>query len=480
MGLLRISVRGIGLVSTVILARLLVPADFGIVAMAMSILAFLELATAFSFDIPLIQKQDADRNDFDSAWTLNLAFYAGLTILLVLLAQPAADFYQESRLVSVIQVLAIGFFVQGFENIGVVLFRKELDFRKDFVLLISKKLIGFCITVPLAFMLRSYWALIAGMVVSNVLGVLLTYLLHPFRPRFSLRAAGELMNFSKWLVINNALGFLRMRSPTFVIGRLSGTSSLGIFTVAFELATLPTTELVAPINRVVFPAYSKLSNDLAALSKGYLDVLAVIALVALPAGFGLSSISEPLIALVLGSKWASAAPLVAVLAIYGGINAIQTNTGSVYNAIGKPYLITLIGSISVSVLVTASILSAIHYGPIGVSFAYLATSSIMAPISFYIVSRYIGIQFRSILAVLWRPLFASILMFGLLARLSSTLDADTQLRPFQVLGILLPLGALIYIVAVVLLWAASGRPQSAEYRLAMLALRKIGRAKATS
>src|SRR5690606_13728600 len=121
-------------------------------------------------------------------------------------------------------------------------------------------------------------------------------------PRLSLAAAGEVLNFSKWLILNNAISFLRTRSPDFVIGRLAGSTALGMFTVAYEISTLPTTELVAPINRAVFPGYSRISNDLKLLRQSYLDVVGVIALFALPAALGISAISAPLVDFALGSK----------------------------------------------------------------------------------------------------------------------------------------------------------------------------------
>src|SRR5690606_37739254 len=123
---------------------------------------------------------------------------------------------------------------------------------------------------------------------------------------FCVEEASEMLNFSKWLIFNNAINFLRTRSPDFVIGRMSGPAGLGLFTVAYEISTLPTSELVAPINRVVFPGYSKLSKNIVLLGESYLNVLAVIAFFALPAGFGISAIAAPLVNVVLGSKWIEA------------------------------------------------------------------------------------------------------------------------------------------------------------------------------
>ena len=469
MGSLRLSVRLIGLVSTIILARLLVPADFGLVAMATSIIAFLELATAFNFDIPLIQKQDADRSYFDSAWTLNLLFYAGLTLLLVLLAAPAAAFYSEPRLVNVIHVLAIGFLVRGFENIGMVYYRKELNFQKDFILLVSKKIVGFSITIPLALLLKSYWALIAGMTISTVFRVAFSYYLHPFRPRLSFKATGELLRFSRWLMINNIVNFLRMRSPDFIIGRISGVSALGLFTVAYEISTLPTTELVAPINRAVFPGYSKLSTDLAALRRTYVDVLSLIAAFALPAAFGLAAIASPLVNLILGEKWRATVPIIQILAVYGGIAAINTNANYIFNALAKPFLITLLGSIYSVILLSGSIFLALELGPVGVAVAYVITSLMITPLTYYLVCRETGLRYATIIKAILTPLACSLAMYWIIIELDNLITVSTSIgTPLRVFA-LTTAGATAYILLSVLLWLLRGRPEIAEIRL----LRKV-------
>lgn len=473
MVLLRLSVRSIGLISTIILARLLIPADFGLVAMATSIIAFLELSTAFSFDIPLIQKQDADRSYFDSAWTLNAAFYTVLTLLLLLLAQPAALFYQDARLENVVYVLAAGFFVRGFENIGIVYFRKELDFRKDFILMLAKKVIGFMVTIPLAFLLRSYWSLVAGIVIGNILGVALSYLLHPFRPRFSLAAVRELFHFSKWLVLNNGIYFLRHRSPDFIIGRISGPAALGIFTLAHEISTLPSTELVAPINRAVFPGYSKLAGDLSKLRESYMDVLTMIAVVALPSGFGIAAVAIPLVDLLLGPKWAAAAPIVGILALYGSLVAMHSNYGAVFNAIGKPHLITWVGGIDITILVSGSIVLGLLYGPVGVAAAYLGSTILISPVVFFAVSREINLRFGDLIRVIWRPVVSSLSMFAALSALARNPTVIAYASWLE-LVVLVSFGVVLYGALSFGLWLLEGRPRSAEFILARKMATKLG------
>lgn len=148
--------RSLGLISTLILARVLVPQDFGVVAMAMSFVALLELATAFGFDVALIQKQTRDRNHWDTAWTFNVLLGLSVAVAMVSGAPYVADFYRQDALEHVIRALAIGSMVQGFENIGVVAFRTEMRFDREFRFLISKKLVAFAVTIPAALILDSY------------------------------------------------------------------------------------------------------------------------------------------------------------------------------------------------------------------------------------------------------------------------------------------------------------------------------------
>ena len=183
--------RSLGLISMLVLARVLTPADFGLVAMATSLIALLELFSAFGLDTALIQHANAQRVHYDTAWTLNVL--AGCTIALVMLALawPASQFYREPRLTAVIAALSFGAAVQGCENVGVVAFRKEMRFDREFRFLLTKKILAFCTTVPLALWLHNYWALVAGTIMGRVGGVTLSYILHPFRPRLSLAAGTD-------------------------------------------------------------------------------------------------------------------------------------------------------------------------------------------------------------------------------------------------------------------------------------------------
>src|SRR5579883_1004638 len=245
----RATIRLLGIVSVVILGRLLTPADYGLVALATAIIAALELMTAFSFDVALIQRQNLSREHYDTAWTITILFSIVVGIALMGLAIPAARFYEEPRLEAVMYVLAIGTVVEGLQNVGVVAFRKEMDFRKEFIFQVAKKVVAFGVTVPLAFWLRNYWALVAGITAGKIGGTLLSYFAHHYRPRLSTAVWGELFHFSRWLFINNFFGFLRAKTSDFVVGKIAGPAALGAFNLSVELSQMPTSEFVAPINR---------------------------------------------------------------------------------------------------------------------------------------------------------------------------------------------------------------------------------------
>ncbi|MEO8225554.1 MAG: lipopolysaccharide biosynthesis protein, partial [Gammaproteobacteria bacterium] len=353
MVLFKLLERSLGLISTLILARLLLPKDFGIVAMGMSLIALIELFSAFGLDSALIQRRDVTREHYNTAWTFNVMAGCLVGLMMAAAAVPASHFYREPNLVLVIILLGVSSAIQSLENVGVVDFRRNLQFDREFRYMLTKKVVGFAIAIPLAFALRNYWALVIGTLLSRVVILGYSYVVHPFRPRFSLAASGDLMHFSKWMVASNLVAFLRERPADFIVGRISGPQSLGIFSIANQLASMPSTELVAPINRALLPAYARLASDPVALGKQYLSVMGVIALLAVPAVAGLAATAPFVIMLVLGPKWREAIPVLEVLAFFGITQVLQTNAYSAFLALGKPDVFVRINAFHVVALLIA-------------------------------------------------------------------------------------------------------------------------------
>ena len=452
--------RGLGMISMLILARLLVPEDFGLVAMATSLIALLELFSAFGLDTALIQRRDATPSHFNTAWTLNVLAGVGIAATMLLLAWPAGIFYHEPRVTPVICVLACAASVQGFENIGVVMFRKEMRFDREFRYLLGKKIIAFCATVTLALIWRNYWALVIGTILGRLGSLGMSYLLHPYRPSFSLASVKDLMHVSKWLMLQNGLAFLKDRSSDFIVGRMAGPHQLGVFSVSAEISNMPGTELVAPVNRAILPGYVKLAHDLPALRREYLSVMSMISLFAVPAVAGFAACAPFLVLLVLGPKWIEAANLIKILAFFGITQVLQSNAYSAFLAIGKPEIFARVNAIHVAILLTLMLSLTPMFGIQGTAWAYVITAAIVLPVNFFYITRFLGLSRRSLVSHLWRPLTGAAVMYAGIHFFGPALP-DVAIPSTQAATSLLTciaMGIPLYAIAIATLWFLIGRP----------------------
>ncbi len=472
MVVLRLLQRSLGLISTVVLARLLLPADFGLIAMALSISALVELVTTLGFDLALIRKQGADRDHFDSAWTLGLLFKSAAALAIVLFAHPVADFYGDPRLAAVMYGYALIALASGFENIGIVAFRKELEFNREFRFQLAKKLLSVIVTVALALYFRSYWALVLGTLFSQLAGVALSYAMHPYRPRFCLKKWRDLLGFSSWVLFNNFAIYARERGVDFVTGRLLGAPALGSYRVASEIAALPTTELYMPIMRVVFPGFSKIVSEPERLRRAYLAAQGAVMTATLPASVGVVLLAEPLVLLLLGPNWSAAVPLVQILGAYGGIKTLHGNRHSLFMALGRPYWVGLMVTLELAVMYPLLIywLSTGH-GIEMAAWAKVVAALVTLPVGVRLVSRVLVMSLGDFLASVWRPVLATAVMA--VAVVAGTTMLPAAHGAWEALAVLLGLGAWgggVYLGVLLLAWIAAGRPDGVEARVLESAL----------
>jgi lipopolysaccharide exporter len=462
MVLFKLVERSLGLISTLILARLLGPADFGVVAMAISFIAMAELLTAFSFDIAIIQNQSATKEHYNSAWTCNVLLNLCVTTLMLALAIPIAAFYRHPEVAWVVCALAFGPFLAGLENIGVVAFRKELDFRREFRFQVSRKLIAFMVVVPLAFILRSYWALVVGMLVSKAGGTVISYLMHPFRPRFTLSKVRELFRFSRWMLFNSLVGFFKERSTDFFIGRLHGSAALGSYNVGVELAHLPTTEIGAPINRALLPGFAKIEQA-GEVASAYSSAVGVLALLALPAAALILVLAPFLVPALLGLKWLEAVPVMQIMAFNGALLLFHASICTVLVGRGFPLHVGIANSSYVIVLLALLFVFATHVGVVGAAYAALLTSLLCTPVYLYQVKRCLGISPGLFLRAVMRPLLACAATTALL-RWALPYDEATTSTLLSVTWLFVGAasGLAIYSAVLWCLWSMAGRPDGAE------------------
>jgi PST family polysaccharide transporter len=465
-------VRVLGFASTLVLARLLTPTDFGLVAMAVVVTAGLELLTLFNLDMALVQVKQLERRHLDSAWTVNLALGSALALAITVLTIPVAAFYREPRLEWLMPVLALKYLIESAANPGVVEFRRALAFRPEFHLQIWPKFAGIAVALPLAWWWRDYRALLAGLLVNATVACLLSYALHPYRPSWCLSEARGLFHFSRWLLLNNMMSFLRTRGADLIVGRMLGPASLGIFTVAWELSHLPSTEFLGPVNRVLFPSYVQLAHDPERLRDGFRVTLGWVTLIILPLCAGVAALAYPFVRVLLGEKWLEAVPLVAVLAIAGAALVPQATTGSVYNALGKPSLVALTGALHACILIPLLLAATPRYGLLGAATATLAYSVVGCIVTYCIFLRKTPIRLGDLVRVCWRPLIGCIALYaGVRLFVTGRTHAEGFVDNAVTLLAGSLIGAAIYVAVVLLLWLLAARPESAEQTLLRYASR---------
>jgi O-antigen/teichoic acid export membrane protein len=452
---LRFADRLLGLASTLVLARLLVPADFGIVAVAMSFVAAVEVLGSLGLDLSLLRRRELERPQLDAVWSLNLAIGAAGSIVLAVAALPLTAAFDEQRLLPVLLVLSALPLAGAMENIGTVFFRRDLDFAAEFRWQMARRVISVLVTVALALALRSYWALVAGIVAGRLLGTVLSYLLHPYRPRWQRQGWGELRGYSIAMFLHSAAQLVRQRLPDVAVGHVFGLRWAGLNTVAAEVAALPSTELAAPLNRVLLPVLGRLQAGEADLKRALLASLSALASTALPAAIGLALLAPDLIRLLLGPQWTEAGPLLQAMALAGGITVLQGPCLPVLIQAGQMKQIALAQWVGTAALLTALAWVLRAGRPELLGWPALAGSVVLAPLSLGFASRCSGCSAGELMRTLLRPLLACAIMAAVV---TSLLDAFGDARgDWPAMIAASTVGAIVFASASLVLWLLGGR-----------------------
>ncbi len=471
---LRMCNRVIGVISTIILARLLVPQDFGLISLAATFQGLIETMSEFALDLALIRTKDASRTLYDSAWTFSVLRGLAVALVVFALSNEVAGYYGQPGLRDVMAWLAITALLQGFQNIGVVDFRKTMDFRKDFLFSVSGRILGTLVTIIVAIWLRSYWALVIGLIARVGALVMLSYVMHPYRPRFSIAGWSELFHFSKWISAYNVMIFLGNSCAAFTLGRVIGPASIGIYSLASEISSLPLTELSGPIRRALYPAFAQVMHgDRSKLGEAFTRGLAVTMCLTLPLTVLISLLAEPIVTVALGRNWLAAVPIVRILVIFASIELAtqQVPQGLVVLGKIKPMTIATFGIVAFRV--TAVVLLTRWWGLTGAAWAMVAASALQAPIFLRMAIRELGIDIGAMIQATWRTIIAiaAMVVFGLgFLELCRSMHMQDQIAAMLDA---VASGAL-YLAVHLLLWTLSGKPEGVERDLLRLIGARLG------
>ena len=329
----------LSLVRVVVLAQLLAPRDFGLFGVAFLALMALESFSKTGFDVALVQKKGDITPYLDTAWTVQLLQYTLIALVLFFAAPVSAVLFKDAASApALVQAMALVVLLRGCSNIGIVTFVKELRFGGKFLHQLGGTIADFVVTIAAAVWLRNAWALVLGVFARNLVGTTVSYLIHPYRPRFRLdgKKAAELWRFGRWILLDAVVTFIMIQGDDAFLGALLGTTWLGFYLLAFRIANLPSTSVAGIVSSVVFPAYAKLQSDLEHLRTGFCKVLRFTAFLSIPAAALIFALLPQFVTLFMGRQWG---PLVGpgrVLVLAGAVRSVSAMWNPLYNATGEP------------------------------------------------------------------------------------------------------------------------------------------------
>lgn len=332
---IRFASRTLGLISTLVIARILVPADFGLVAMATAFSTSVDALSEVGLREALIRHPEEARDLYDTAFTMQV-LRGLLTGAVVALAAPfAARWFGERRLEPIFLVLAALAVASGFENIAIVEFWRNFRFGMEFALQILPRLLQVAAAIVASLMLHSYWALIIAIAVSRLARLVATYAVHPHRPRLALRRWRDLVGFSFWIWASSLTNQVWQRADAFIVAPVLGAATYGLFSLAWELGRLPVSEFIAPVGASLFPGFAEARRRGDEGTLAPMAVIAFLTMLAVPLAIAISAAAGPVVLVLLGPRWLAARPLVSIIALSCGFAAVPWVSGAVLQVNGR-------------------------------------------------------------------------------------------------------------------------------------------------
>jgi O-antigen/teichoic acid export membrane protein len=454
--------RLLGQVSNIILARLLTPDDFGLIYFANVIIALVTSVQNLGLGAALIQREGDIQEAADSAFLLNLATGGVLFVVGLALSPLAALYLRQPEVGPIVRVLSWTFVIYAFGVVQSTLLQRELDFRGKFFQELTPYIITPLVALPLAVLGYGAWSLVYGQLAGAVGGVLVVWIVSPWRPTFHFqrKLLLELWRFGRHVLLSELLWLAGQNADYLVVGRFLGETALGYYGMALTWASLPFGSLARIVPRIAFPVFARLRNSESVVSgsdhgltQPFLRTLRLVALVSLPLEIGLFIVAPDLVPGFLGEQWMPAVSILRLLALYGIFVSLNSPANSLYMSLDRPeilprfilgWLVTLVPSLALGS----------RWGLTGVGVALIVCGAASTLVHFYLIGRLLdlprklgGFYVPAIRQMLQAPVLAAAAM----GAVTCPVQALLPLSPLLSLLVVVPLGALVYLAFMALL-----------------------------
>lgn len=445
--------KGLAFLSTMLLARLLVPEDFGLLAIGMVAITYFDAIADLGVGSAVIYRQEDPERSADTAFWLSLLIGLAFGAAAFFAAAPVAAFFKEPRAVAVVRALAFTIPLAALGSIHEARLKKTLDFRRRFLPVTGHALVKGLTAVGLAGLGFGVWSLVWAQVAGTAASSILFWIALPWRPRprLDLPATRAMLGYGSHITLVDAVGVVDRNVDYLIVGERLGAAALGYYSFAFRLPELLILNTCYMVGQAVFPAYSRLQSDLTALRAAFLETLHYVSLMTVPAGVGLMLLSSEFIEVFFGERWAEAVPAMQAVALYAVIYSLSFNSGDVYKAIGRPSILSRVALLKL--LITVPLL----WWSAGRGIGFVAVGQVVAialitVLRLGIVMRVADIRAGALLNSVRPALLATTVMFlGCQAALTRLDGVDAAAR---LVGVVL-LGAALYAGA---LWLTDPEP----------------------
>ncbi len=460
-----VAARLLGALNTIIVARLLVPDDIGIVATATVAMQLLQGISDIGVSQAVVKFRDADRDDLDTLFTLSVLRGLIIGALLFAAAPLAADFYGDPRLFWAFSAVAFFPVLTGFLNPRFYEFERDLKFSREFIVTILNRIAGVAVSLSIAIIFRTYWAIIAGMLASALVQLSLSYLLRPHAPHFTLKSLRKVFGFSGWLAGVSFMAALNNKLDVPILTRIAGTGGAGVYFMGLQLAEMVAGQIAAPLTRAIYPGLSELQEEPQRMRAAFLRGVEALGAFAMPAAFGLAFTAPDLTLVLLGEKWSAAVPAIEFLAPVIGLQSLFYATQAYAVALGLTRLVFFRELIFFLVRMPVFLWAALAHGLEG---AILAA----AGMGLFHVILNLALYARASNAPFWEPLLAARRPLGAVAAMGlwfvlvhpSLAAIDNLAAPLRLLADIAA-GAALYGAALFALWRLEGAPDGIERRI---------------
>lgn len=403
-GVSQVISQGCQFVITAILAHLLSPNDFGLLGMAAVFTGFAAIFSDMGISGAIIQNQEIDERHYSSAFWLNVLVGVVLTVAFILLSPAIARFYSRAELIPILTVLSINFFLSSFTIIQQAILTKGMNFKslalRDILAVVISGAAGiFC-----AYHGYGLWSLVIQLLTYTVINNLSLWFSSPWRPKWILDFSSlrQILPFSSHVTGFQVINYFARNIDNLLIGKVLGSQALGYYSLAYKLMMFPIQNFTWVITRVMFPAFSKIQDQVDKVRRNYLLMVKAVALVSFPLMAYLFVTASDLIQLVYGDAWHVAVPVVRIFCFCGMVQSITSLGGTIYLSKGRADLQLMMIVISTSSL-SIILYVAVHNGIEMVAFAYTIFYSIWANLSIFITAKLISLSVSKLYRIVWAP-----------------------------------------------------------------------------